>query len=189
CWDAAVKTPKWIANAIYYPTLGYNVVLGRILKVRRWWDPVTDWVVLGARPLPGDLKAFKDMGITGVVNTCEEMAGPVKQYETLGIEQLWIPTTDFTHPAAADVEAGAEFIERHRQQQGKVYVHCKAGRARSATVVLWWLVKYCELSPEKAQQTILEARPHANPRVYQRPVIRKLHDGLKKSSEVAENAD
>ncbi|MFN3191098.1 MAG: dual specificity protein phosphatase family protein [Aureliella sp.] len=184
-----MRTPKWIANAIYYPTLGYNVLLGRVLKVRRWWDPVTDCVVLGARPLPGDPSVFKAMGITGVVNTCEEMSGPLQQYQELGIEQLWIPTTDFTHPSATDVEAGADFIERHRSQAGKVYVHCKAGRARSATVVLWWLVRYCDMTPEQAQQAILQARPHANPRVYLRPVIQELYEAIEKRGEAAGNAD
>ena len=37
-------------------------------------------------------------GVRAVVNTCEEYVGPVAQYQHHGIEQLRIPTTDFTHP-------------------------------------------------------------------------------------------
>jgi atypical dual specificity phosphatase len=72
------------------------------------------------------------------------------------------------------VNQGAEFLERHKQQGGQVYVHCKAGRARSATIVLWWLVRFGGLTPQQAQQELQRVRPHVNPQVYQRPVIKEL---------------
>ena len=169
---------RWLANAIYAPTLGYNILLGRVLKVRRWWDVVDEHLLLGARPLLGDPRRFHSLGVTGVVNMCEEMEGPRSAYDKLGIEQLWLPTTDFNHPSEEHIAEGAEFIEEHRLRGGRVYVHCKAGRARSATVVLWWLVKYGNMSPQQAQEKLLEVRPHTNPRVYQRPAIVKLHKGL-----------
>jgi atypical dual specificity phosphatase len=175
--------PPWLAKTIYYPTLGYNLLLGRILGVRRWWDKIDEHLILGARPMPGDPVRFLSLGVTGVVNTCEEMAGPVEEYERLGIEQLWIPTTDFQHPSAENVSRGADFIEKHRQDGGCVYVHCKAGRARSATVVLWWLVRFGGLTPEEAQAKILEARPHANKEVFKRPVIQKLYAEWKSESD------
>jgi atypical dual specificity phosphatase len=165
---------RWLARAIYYPTLGYNLLMGRVLGIRRWWDAVDEQLLLGARPMPGDPQRFHDLGITGVVNLCEELAGPTREYQQLGIEQLWIPTVDFNHPSSEDVDRGADFIQRHLEDGGKVYVHCKAGRARSATVVLWWLIKYRGMSPMEAQARILKARPHSNPRIYQRPVIQEL---------------
>jgi atypical dual specificity phosphatase len=162
------------ARLVYYPTLAYNALLGRLLKVRNWWDRVNEHCILGAVPLGNDPARLKQMGVTGVVNMCEEYPGPEAAYQQLGIEQLWLPTTDFQHPSAEMVDRGAEFIERHKQQHGQVYVHCKAGRARSATVVLWWLVRFGGLSPMQAQQLLLKVRPHVNPRVYLRPVIGQL---------------
>jgi atypical dual specificity phosphatase len=170
---------RWLAKSIYYPTLSYNYLLGRMLRVRRWWDPVDDHVILGARPMRGDPGRLKLLGVTGVVNTCEELRGPLDEYRVLEIEQLWLPTTDFHHPSELNVQTGAEFIERHRQAGGKVYVHCKAGRARSATIVLWWLVRYQQLSPEQAQQRILQARPHSNREIFRRPVIQQLYTQLR----------
>ena len=178
----------WLANAIYYPTLGYNILLGRILKVRRWWDEIDEHLILGARPLSGDPQRWKQLGVTGVVNTCGEMRGPEGDYEELGIEQLWLPTVDFNHPSAEACEKGAAFIEAHRLKGGKVYVHCKAGRARSATIALWWMVRFGEMSPEKAQERILECRPHANPRVYLRPVIQFLFHELEASNAPVPNS-
>jgi atypical dual specificity phosphatase len=162
------------ARLVYYPTLAYNILLGRILGIRHWWDRVDPHCVLGAVPLGSDPDLLKELGITGVVNMCEEYAGPIARYERLGIEQLWLPTTDFQHPTPELVEQGADFIERHKRQGGQVYVHCKAGRARSATIVLWWLVKYGGMTPQAAQKHLLEVRKHVNPQVSQRPVIQGL---------------
>lgn len=163
------------------------MLLGRVLKVRRWWDEVDPQLILGARPIGRDPFHFKDLRVTGVVNTCEEFEGPVAAYAKLGIEQLWIPTVDFNHPSRENVVAGADFIQRHAEQAGRVYVHCKAGRARSATIALWWLVRYRELAPEVAQQVLLKARPHANPKVYMRPVIQELYAQLQRGDQREQN--
>ncbi len=165
---------RWQARAIYYPTLGYNYLLGRVLKFRNWWDEVNEHLVLGAVPLHKDPDAFAAMGVTGVVNMCEEYAGPTAAYDRLGIEQLWLPTVDFNHPSKQDVERGADFIQQHATAGGKTYVHCKAGRARSATVALWWLVKYRGMTAGQAQAALLAARPHTNPQILNRPVIIEL---------------
>lgn len=170
---------SWLyARLVYYPTLLYNILLGRVLRIRRWWDEIDEHCILGAVPLRGDPLRLKALGVTGVVNMCEEYAGPTREYDGLGIEQLWLPTTDFQHPTAEKVNQGAEFIERHKQRGGRVYVHCKAGRARSATIVLWWLVRFGGLSPAAAQSKLLERRQHVNPRVDQRPVIVELYRQL-----------
>jgi atypical dual specificity phosphatase len=166
---------RFLARAAFSPTLVYNVLLGRAFKVRRWWDYVDDRLILGALPFRTDAQRLKSLGVTGVVNMCEEYAGPTVEYGKLQIEQLHLPTTDYHHPQLEYVELGAEFIERHTASGGCVYVHCKAGRARSATIVLWWLVRYRGMTPIEAQQQLLKARPHVNPRVYLRPVIQQLY--------------
>ena len=172
---------RFLARAVFSPTLAYNVLLGRALRLRRWWDYVDEQLILGALPFRRDAGRLKSLGVTGVVNMCEEYSGPTVEYGKLQIEQLHLPTTDYHHPQSEYVELGAEFIERHIAAGGKVYVHCKAGRARSATIVLWWLVRYRGLTPEEAQQRLLKARPHVNPRVYQRPVIQKLYSLLQET--------
>jgi len=159
------------AKAVFYPTLAWNCLLGRVLKVRNWWDPIDSHVIVGARPFARDVAAMAAAGVRAVVNTCEEYAGPIEQYEQYGIEQLWIPTTDFTHPTLADVEQAVEFVESHVKRDQTVYIHCKAGRARSATVALCWLMKYRGMSAAEAQAQLLKARPHINPHLTQRPVV------------------
>ncbi len=166
---------RWQARVLYWPTLAYNYMLGRVFKLRNWWDPIDKQVLLGARPFRRDAARLRELGVTGVVNMCEEYFGPMREYERLGIEQLHLPTIDFTHPLEEHVEKGAAFIEKHVNQGGTVYVHCKAGRARSATIVLWWLVRYRHMTPADAQAHMNQYRAHINPRVYLRPVIQALY--------------
>lgn len=176
--------PDWLARLLYWPTFTWNYFLGRILQVRHWWDEVDDGVWLGAVPLSGDAKRFKKMGITGVVNMCDEYAGPLRDYESENIEQLHLPTVDFHPPTLEMIERGVEFMNQHVEKGGGVYVHCKAGRARSATVVLCYLVARKNMTPEAAQQYLLQKRPHINPLIYERKVVKEFVADLAQKSAI-----
>jgi len=69
-----------------------------------------------------------------------EWDGHVALYHTSGIEQLHLPTPDFTSPDIQAVHSGVDFIARFAEQGRRVYCHCKAGRGRSATITLAWLI-------------------------------------------------
>ena len=86
------------AQLVWLPTLWWNYLLGRVFRVRRWWDRIDPHVIVGAYPFARDVAGLYTEGVRGVVNTCEEYHGPSLHYEAAGIEQLRIPTTDFTHP-------------------------------------------------------------------------------------------
>lgn len=165
---------RLIARTLFVPTLGWNMLLGRVLGVRRWWDRIDEHLVLGALPLARDVSQFQAEGITGVINTCEEYAGPQQAYERAGIEQLRLPTVDFTHPSLESVKRGVAFIDDHAAKEGAVYLHCKAGRARSATIAICWLVASKGITLEDAQQLLLEKRPHVNAKLTSRPVVQEF---------------
>ncbi len=167
---------QWLfARLVYWPTLGWNVLLGRMLKVRAWWSRVDDHVILGALPFRSDVDLLHREGVVGVINTCYEYGGPCDDYERVGIVQLHLPTIDFTTPTLENVERGVEFIRQHAESGGTVYVHCKAGRARSATVVACWLIASQGISPEEAQRILLQRRPFVLPRIAQRQVVQDFH--------------
>lgn len=59
----------------------------------------------------------------------------------MGVEQLKIPTIDFTGtPTQENIHKAVKFIIGHRNLNNSVYVHCKAGRTRSAVVVACYLI-------------------------------------------------
>jgi atypical dual specificity phosphatase len=170
---------KWFTSrAIYYPTLLWNVSLGRWLKLRNWWDAIDEHVILGAVPFPRDVPELAKLGVTGVVNTCEEYCGPINEYQQFGIEQFHMPTIDFTHPSDDDITTAISFIQKHVEAGNKVYVHCKAGRGRSATVAICWLMKSQAISAAEAQQVLNKARPHVNQHLTERPVVKRFEQSL-----------
>lgn len=165
---------RLVARLLFVPTLLWNMLLGRLLGLRHWWDPVDDHVILGAFPFARDARKLQALGVRAVVNTCEEYAGPQAAYRDADIEQLRIPTIDFTPPSLPDVEQAVQFMDEQIAQGKKVYVHCKAGRGRSATVVLCWLVANRQMTPEAAQAHLISARPHVNRGLAQREVVKQF---------------
>ena len=163
--------PRTLARLLFVPTLLWNLLLGRVLRVRNWWDRVDEHVILGALPFAADVPRLAAVGVRAVVNTCEEYVGPVAEYAVAGIEQLRVPTTDFQPPQLADIEQAVAFMQRHIERGETVYVHCKAGRARSATVVLCWLVAAKGMTVDAAQQLLLAKRPHVKRDLARRAVV------------------
>lgn len=69
-------------------------------------------------------------GVRGVVNTCDEYAGPAQTYRRMGMQQLYIPVVDYTSPTVAQIEQAVRFIEEFAARGEKVYVHCKGTPVR-----------------------------------------------------------
>ncbi|HMP80437.1 MAG TPA: dual specificity protein phosphatase family protein [Pirellulaceae bacterium] len=170
--DQKMLPLRWLyARVVLYPTLAWNLLLGRVLRVRPWRSEIDETLVLGARPLRRDVPQLAAERIRAVINTCEEFSGPLDLYRQYHIEQLHIPTIDFTPPTLADVCRAVEFIETHAAQGHRVYVHCKAGRGRSATVAMCWLMKSKGLSAAEAQEWLIRRRPHVNRHLASRAVV------------------
>lgn len=52
-------------------------------------------------------------------------------------------------PSLVDINQAVDFIHRNASSGKVTYIHCKAGRGRSTTIVLCYLVKY-KMAPETA---------------------------------------
>ncbi len=183
CTTLVRLVKSFIARALFWPTYVWNLLLGRVIKHRRWWDYVDEGVILGARPLTRDLANLYQEGVRAVINMCQEFPGPVLEYKKLGIEQLWLPTIDFQPPSLEHVSQGVDFIQKVVERGDKVYVHCKAGRARSATVVLCWLVKHRRMSIAEAQALLLTKRPHVHAKLTERQVVIEYVNRLKQEQD------
>lgn len=110
----------------------------------RWGGLVTAMdatVTVGVAPVAfaSHPAALHALGVRGVVNLCDEFRGPVRLYAELGMHELWLPTIDHHEPSLAALQAAVKFIRRFKDQNQKVYVHCKAGHGRSAAVAFCWL--------------------------------------------------
>lgn len=69
----------------------------------------------------------------------------IDEWKKLGIEFLQLATKDFVEaPSMANLQLGVELIEKYiNQPNSTVYIHCKAGRTRSATLAACYLIKVC----------------------------------------------
>lgn len=171
------------ARLVFWPTWGWNLLLGRVLRLRPWWSRVEENVYLGARPLARDVATLRDMGIRSIVNTCEEFPGHGTLYDSAGIRQLHVPTTDFQPPTLEQTARAVDFINASLGRGEKTYVHCKAGRARSATILLCWLMQARGLSAAEAQARLLDCRPHVHPHLTERAVVREFEASLRRQTD------
>lgn len=116
---------------------------------------------MGGRPLAMHVPALTEHGVHSVVNMTCEYAGPQKTFAASGIVQLRLPTLDFTEPSVEDLIKGIRFIQERlvAEDGGRVYVHCKAGRARAACMVLCTLIAMEGMEGKEAFQAMKDKRP------------------------------
>lgn len=150
------------ARILFYPTLLYNVCRNKIQSEFRWWDEIDQFLLLGAVPFPKDVPRLKQLGVGGVItlNESYETLVPTSLYCAHGIDHLVIPTRDYLFaPSFVDIDRAVKFIHRNATSCQTTYVHCKAGRGRSTTIVLCYLVEYKHMTPASALEYVRSRRP------------------------------
>ncbi|KAL3535675.1 hypothetical protein ACH5RR_004136 [Cinchona calisaya] len=151
------------ARILFYPTLLYNVFRNKINQADfRWWDRIDQFLLLGAVPFPKDVPRLKQLGVGGVITLNEpyETLVPTSLYQAHGIAHLVIPTRDYLFaPSFVDINRAVDFIHKNASIGQATYVHCKAGRGRSTTIVLCYLVEYKNMSPASALEYVRSRRP------------------------------
>jgi len=169
------------ARVSFYPTLFYNVFMEKV-TARRWYDRIDDNVILGALPfrsMASDL--IKNENVKAVVSMNEDyelwlFSNNNEKWKEQDVEFLQLATTDiFESPCQNKLQNGVQFINRFlpkssripglsdenlNDASGTVYVHCKAGRTRSATLVGCYLMQRNGWSPERAVEHMRNCRPH-----------------------------
>uniref|UniRef100_A0AAZ3PKX1 Protein tyrosine phosphatase mitochondrial 1 n=1 Tax=Oncorhynchus tshawytscha TaxID=74940 RepID=A0AAZ3PKX1_ONCTS len=98
------------------------------------------------------------------------------EWKAEGVEQLRLSTVDLTGvPSLENLHRGVEFALSHREKGSSVYVHCKAGRCRSATLAAAYIIRIHCWSPEEACQMLASVRPHVIIRSSQLEMLRRYH--------------
>lgn len=127
---------------------------------------------------------IKNENVKGVVSMNEDyelwlLSNNAEQWSKMGVKFLQLPTTDiFEAPCQSKLRNGVEFINsfvpndskissipayhelNDTKAVGTVYVHCKAGRTRSATLVGCYLMMKNGWSPERAVEHMRDCRSH-----------------------------
>ncbi|KAI3978179.1 hypothetical protein MKX01_013010 [Papaver californicum] len=150
------------ARVLFYPTLLYNVFRNKVQSEFHWWDKIDQFLLLGAVPFPKHVAQLKQLGVGGVItlNELYETLVPSSLYYSYGIDHLVIPTRDYLFaPSFVDISRAVDFIHENASCGKITYVHCKAGRGRSTTIVLCYLVHYKHMTPGAAFEYVRFRRP------------------------------
>nr|CAG4648342.1 EOG090X0GSS [Moina brachiata]SVE93341.1 EOG090X0GSS [Moina brachiata] len=155
-----------IARVSFYPSLAYNVLMEKISS-RDWYNHVDNQVILGAIPLRYKTRELvAQENVKAVVSLNEEyevqyVTNSAEEWKQLGVDYIRFNVVDmFEAPSQDMLKEGVQFINRTIEQGGTVYVHCKAGRSRSATLVGCYLMQKNLWTPEQAISHLKSVRPH-----------------------------
>jgi len=130
---------------------------------------------------------MKKENIKGVVSMNEDyelalFSHQKEGWSKMGVEFLQLSTTDiFSAPSQEKLVRGVQFISdiTSKQPGSCVYVHCKAGRTRSATLVGCYLMSQgSKMTPEMAVERMKEVRPHVLLHNKQWQAMRDYHHKL-----------
>ena len=70
-----------------------------------------------------------------------------KDIESKRLHHLHLPTPDFAPVSLSDLGRGVRHLVDELERGGCTYVHCNAGKGRSASVVICYLVEALDLDP------------------------------------------
>lgn len=85
-----------------------------------------------------------------------------EEYQQLGIEFLRLPVGDYTGiPTEEQIVEGLQFIDKviKKEHGASVYIHCKAGRSRSAFLAAAYLISKDRKKVHEAIELLKLKRP------------------------------
>ena len=151
--------PRWIKSLF-----ARAVRSTRPVPELHWTDLPGTGVVLGTVPCSdAHLDKLQEAGVTAVVSLNQRWepqapGGLAAACARAGLAHLWLPTPDYSSPSQRDIARAVEFIRDHVGKGGSVYVHCNAGRGRSAVCALAYLMQSKGLSAEDAYMLVAAQR-------------------------------
>lgn len=167
---------------------------------REWYNRVDDHLIIGALPFKSMAQLLVEHEKLGAVVSVNEdferwYTTPTKEeWESLDVTLLHFNVGDYIHtPSLSELEQSVDLIIKTADEGKTTYVHCKAGRTRSATVCCAYLLKRYNHTVEKAIEKLELARPHIVLRDVHKKVLNEYYEQIRVDNECvvegAENKD
>ncbi|HVL31313.1 MAG TPA: dual specificity protein phosphatase [Solirubrobacteraceae bacterium] len=137
---------------------------------------VADDLLIGAYPQDrDDVATLRDAGVTRVLNLVQDVEydpGGRDACSTAlaeaGIEEQRVEIVDYGNLLPGQLELATSIGLDWLEQGERVYVHCRAGMQRSATVAAALVMLRDEVDAPEALERVRERKPSANPLAHQR---------------------
>ncbi|XP_036366966.1 phosphatidylglycerophosphatase and protein-tyrosine phosphatase 1-like isoform X2 [Octopus sinensis] len=161
----------WIGSYVFsrvafYPSLFYNYCMSKVSS-RNWYDRIDETVILGALPLRPIAKTLINQeNVRGIISAnldheIKHFTPTEEEWRQMGVEYLRLKIVDFVGtPSHEQISEALDCINRYKKKGKSVYIHCKAGRTRSATIVACYLIKANGWDDLTAWQHIVSCRAH-----------------------------
>lgn len=174
--------PRLSSRVLFYPSLIYTMLMER-WSSRDWFNRVDPNLIIGAIPFKSMAHQLVEIeGVRGVVSVNEDFERwyttlSDEEWKSLGVELLHFCVGDYVHtPTVNELQQSVELIAKIAEQGGSTYVHCKAGRTRSATVCAAYLIQQYGMTIEEAVEKLTSVRPHIVLREVHLSVLRQFRD-------------
>jgi hypothetical protein len=129
-----------------------------------------DWIEDGLA-VGGVVSEPEDLPFDAILSMTQDAPTAIREMVTGGqVDYRWFPILDgYSHEEHDEIvnrynQAAAQLDEWLRAGN-RVLVHCHAGISRSATAVVWYLVKYRGLSWDDAHALVRRGRQKARPNI------------------------
>ncbi len=138
---------------------------------------VGDDLLMGAYPQDADdVAALAEAGVTAVFNLVQdveyEQAGGrdacAAALAQAGIGEQRVEVVDYGNLLPEHIELAVATVLAWLEEGERVYVHCRAGMQRSATVAAAIVALHEDVEPLEALKRVRERNPRANPLSHQR---------------------
>ncbi|CAF4985854.1 unnamed protein product [Rotaria sp. Silwood1] len=174
---------RYIIHLLYDLPAFLLVIIFKLLNhpLNSLYSQITTNCYLGCLPTAADVKMLNNIGIQCVINMCAEYRGPRETYKKYNMKQLHLPTIDCTAPSLKTIEKAIKFMNEAYTNNKKIFVHCKAGMGRSATIVLCYLVANENMLPEDALKLLKEKRPEITTSIIKYAPVKQFLASLKRN--------
>lgn len=136
----------------------------RIRKLRTP-DKINNYIYLGDRLHGAAERVMKEHGITHVLNVHHSCRFPPPNAPWVF---LHVPVSDYGDSDLGSVDSKTlrmcfAFMQKAKEENGVVLVHCRKGINRSPTIVIAWLMCNEGMTLKKAHTLVQQCRPCASP--------------------------
>lgn len=120
------------------------------------------WVIEGMLAGSGmptsreEMDWVRENGIKAVLTLTEE---PLPEQWLNNIDYLHVPTVNGSSPDIEDIEKAVDFIDKNLKNNKSVMVHCAAGKGRTGTILVAYMMKFREMNVKGAIEEIRSLRP------------------------------
>ena len=137
---------------------------------------VADELLIGAYPQDADDVAdLVEAGVTRVFNLVQDVEyegdgreACARALADAGIREERVEVVDYGNLLPGHIERAVQVVRPWLAEGERVYVHCRAGMQRSATVAAAIIALEEGVSPAEALRRVNERNPRANPLEHQR---------------------